>query len=293
MRPPHLSTFPLHKPFERQDPTTSLSEVALRLVVNCYSNEPRVVGTAAVLCGHLLVTANHIIIDAFGAPPNPDGSIVNVDKHLVAAQVLPGPEYIFWDVHSIIADCSSDIALLNLGNNPCRSNPNDVPRWRQLPVNPFSPEVGERVAAFGYRLSSVQVSKNEDGGNHIAVDDEPMVSIGEVREVFEMRRDSNLPFPCYQVSARFDGGMSGGPVFDETGCICGIVCSSIEGSHLDGEPISYVSTLWPLFRLMTSIGRGDNYPRDVSYPIIELARGGQISVPDLPKLEQWFAKHVR
>ena len=40
-----------------------------------------------------------------------------------------------------------------------------------------------------------------------------------------------LPFPCYHVGARFDAGMSGGPVFDEYGSLCGLVCASL-GSGL-------------------------------------------------------------
>jgi hypothetical protein len=57
------STFPLHKPFERQEPTTPFSEVVLRLVVNFYSDAPYIVGTATVLCGNLLVTAKHVFND--------------------------------------------------------------------------------------------------------------------------------------------------------------------------------------------------------------------------------------
>ncbi len=119
-----------------------------------------------------------------------------------------------------------------------------------------------------------------------------MGSIGVVRDIFEMRRDQHLPFPCYQVSARFDGGMSGGPVFDETGSLCGLVCSNIDSSHLEGEPISYVTTLWPLFCNVVNGDRGDKYPQGVSYPAIELARGGQIFVADLPRLEEWLAAKV-
>ena len=104
--------------------------------------------------------------------------------------------------------------------------------------------------------------KNSEGGIHIELNDEPMASVGVVREVFKWQRDySHLRWPCYQVSARFDGGMSGGPVFDETGCLCGIVCSNVAGSHIDNEPLSYVTTLWPLFRLILSQDRGDKYPR--------------------------------
>jgi len=289
---PRLSTFPLDKPFERQEPTTSLSEMALRLVVNFYTEDAYVIGTATVICGNLLVTAKHVLlaaVDQFDVE-NPCRMI---DKPIAAVQVLPGPEYNVWDVVEGILDPVSDIALLRLGTNPGRSNPNNLHVWRQPRVNPFAPDVGDRVAAFGYRKSLVRVTRNADGGSHTELNDEPMISVGVVGQIHEMQRDRLLPFPCYQVSARFDAGMSGGPVYDETGCMCGLVCSGFEGAHLDGEPVSYVTTLWPLFRLIVNGDRGDDYPRGVHYPAIELARGGQITVPDLFRLEHWFAAQVK
>ena len=70
---------------------------------------------------------------------------------------------------------------------------------------------------------------------HIAVNDEFMSSVGVVREIHDWRRDKvNLPFPCYRVGARFDAGMSGGPVFDEYGSLCGLVCASPDFSRAVG-----------------------------------------------------------
>jgi hypothetical protein len=87
--------------------------------------------------------------------------------------------------------------------------------------------------------------------------------------------------------------MSGGPVFDETGALCGVVCSGFEEAHLEGEPISYVSTLWPIFRIMLEGDRGSSFPRGVRYPMIELARDKIVKVPDRVRLLDWFAQNVR
>jgi Trypsin-like peptidase domain len=292
---PRLSTFPLHRPFEKQEPTTPLSEVGLRLVVDFYSDAPQVVGTATVLCRNLLVTAGHVLEEIRTCSRRIDEGKFEVDVSLSAVQVLarPEPEYIIWDVFTITFCPVSDIALLHLATNPGSSHPKSELQIRQPQINPFPPDIGERVAAFGYRKSVLQVSKNAAGGNHIDLNDEPMVSVGVVKKLYEMSRDSSvLPFPCYQVSARFDRGMSGGPVFDETGCLCGIVCSNFEGSHVCDEPVSHVTTLWPLFRLILSADRGDAYPRGVRYPAIELARGGQIRVLNLARLERWFVEYI-
>ena len=39
-----------------------------------------------------------------------------------------------------------------------------------------------------------------------------------------------LPCPCFEVSADLGAGMSGGPVFDKNGSLCGIVSSGFEGA---------------------------------------------------------------
>ena len=81
-------------------------------------------------------------------------------------------------------------------------------------------------------------------------------------------------------------------MFDEYGALCGLVCDSFEGSHESGEPISYVTTLWPLFALIVDSDRGDHYPQGVRYPAIELARDGQIHISDRLRLLRWFKTHV-
>jgi hypothetical protein len=258
MKLPRLSKFPLHKPFEREWPTTPLSEAGLRLVADIYTPEARVLGSAIVICGHLVATAKHALQDLMNVRQD---TTVEIEHALSVVQVMPGPRYIVWDITEGLVDPTSDIALLQLGANPKRSHPEIPIVWRQPRVNPFPPEVGETVAAFGYRRSSILVAPNAEGGSHIELNDEPMTSVGLVREIYHSRRDGMLPFPCYQVSARFDGGMSGGPVFDETGSLCGIVCSNVAGSHIDGEPISYVTTLWPIFRLRMNFTRGEGWPK--------------------------------
>jgi hypothetical protein len=56
-----------------------------------------------------------------------------------------------------------------------------------------------------------------------------------------------LQFPCFRTDARFDPGMSGGPVFNNsTGHLCGVICSSMPGTTNDAGHLSYASSLWPV-----------------------------------------------
>jgi hypothetical protein len=71
------------------------------------------------------------------------------------------------------------------------------------------PPVGQKVIAFGYRESKVNVTPNVDGSDHLELNDKPTTSIGEVKKIYPERRDScMLSFPCYLVNARLDPGMS-------------------------------------------------------------------------------------
>ena len=168
----HHSSFPLHKPFELQNSTTPLSEIAYRLVVNFYSDNPYIIGTATILCSHLLVSAKHVLDFNWA---DHAGNVNPRDEHLVALQQLPDGQYIVWDIVAAIADPISDLVLLHLGSNPCKSHSDKPYQWKQFNVNPFSPKIGESIAAFGYRKSILNVSKNSNGGNHIDLNDEPII----------------------------------------------------------------------------------------------------------------------
>ena len=59
------------------------------------------------------------------------------------------------------------------------------------------------------------------------------VGFGTVTERFPDGRDAvMLPFPCFQSDMPIYGANSGGPVFDEKGRVCGINCTSYEGTDI-------------------------------------------------------------
>lgn len=271
---------PFDKPFERQSDATALSEVSFRLVVDFNSDAPKVIGSCTAINGLLALTAKHVVEDY----------VQDTAHTLDAIQIIDGKHYIVWSVTGGWSHPFTDLALLRLATPPGVSDTSLVIEPKGLLVDPFHPLVGQRVAAFGYHSSRVEVSRNPNGSRHIDVRDEPTVSVGLVRAVHPQGRDRVVaPFPCYQVEARYDAGMSGGPVFDDRGAVCGVVFTGYEGAHSDGLPISYVTTLWPLFGMIINANRQGIVPRDVPYPVIELARGNQVGVVDLARLERQLA----
>jgi hypothetical protein len=103
--------------------------------------------------------------------------------------------------------------------------------------------------------------------------------------IYTEGRDSvMLPFPCYEVNARLDPGMSGGLVIDELGAVCRLICSSLPVSGPDQEAVSHITTLWPILRTIISANRAGNYPKGLRYPMIDLALDGFIHVIDLAVL---------
>ena len=109
------------------------------------------------------------------------------------------------------------------------------------------------------------------------------ISKGVVREVHPEYRDKGmLSFPCFRTDARFDPGMSGGPIFDETGNVIGVVSAS-SGTLDSSSHTSYGSLIWPIFGCTIEIA-----PDPSSKPIVtlihDLAVGGHIRTDSTFKL---------
>lgn len=270
---PHTPTF------VPQPADTPASEIALRVLVEFAGGETHVIGTAVIIAGHLAVTAGHVLDDIttrFGSGQLEERTQVVSDYAIRLYQITPGPEYVVWNVFTAWRCPDSDLALLHLGLHGS-SDPTKPIVWRTPPVHFTTPPVGTPLAAFGYHSSATRTTPNADGGYHLDLDDKPTTSTGVVEEILPTGQPSgNFTFPCFRVAARFDGGMSGGPVFDEAGMLRGIISGTLSAGDEIDPPISYVCMLWPLLRLRIDVNRGDAHPRDVKYPLIHLVRDGLI-----------------
>jgi hypothetical protein len=271
--------------FKRQSDDTPVSEFALRLVVQYPDGETHPIGTGTVVLGHLVLTAKHNlddIVERFGARQTNEG--LEVGEYAVRLiQIMPGPRYVIWNVFSAWMSAESDLALLHLGLSG-QSAPEQPIVWRQPPIRALPPRAGSVVAAFGYHSSLTKTTRNEDGSYHLDLRDEPATATGVIEEILPQGQPAGrFTFPCYRVAARFDAGMSGGPVFDEMGCLCGIISGTY--GVTDDKPLSYVAMLWPMLRMLISENRPHPHAQNVSYPVIDLALMGLLFVVDLSDLD--------
>jgi hypothetical protein len=269
--------------FRDERPDSPISELALRVVVERPNWELTVVGTATLIAGHLAVTARHVLEYALrtlgGAAVGEKGIEITTFELKLYQVLLPGPVYRIWRVVSGWP-CDTDIVLLHLGLDRATA-PDEQIVWKQPRLRALPPPVGQHVVAFGYRESKIAVTES-DGVHHIELNDRPTTSAGVVRQVYPSGRDKvMLPFPCFEIEARFEPGMSGGMVLDETGALCGLICASLQHGDPNAPPISYVASLWPMLKTTISVDRGDRYPRGISYPVIDLAIDRLIVVNDL------------
>jgi len=248
-----------------------------------------VVGTATIICGHVAITARHVldhVLRTFGArTKNSKINEFEINYELKLYQVLPGPVYRVWKVYYAWT-CATDIAVLHLGLVGASTSPGEEIRWGMTRLRVLPPPVGQTVVAFGYREGRINVREGDDGVHHIELNDRETISIGTIRQVYPSRRDTVLlPFPCFEIEARINPGMSGGMVIDEAGNLCGLISASLQHNDPHAPPISYVVSLWPMLKTVISVNRGDRYPRDVEYPMIDLAIDGLIAVVDLHELD--------
>jgi hypothetical protein len=243
-------------------------------------------GTAVLIAPGIALTARHVVDDFFekidGVKPRSgltSGFGLGVYQPLPVAAMFP------WAVEYIFFSPASDIAVLAL-----KAAVDGAPVWwPEFPVlKLFPPTVGTPVTSYGYPGSHVIPLPSTAPGvwpivGGASANDEvmrvvPATSSGEVLEFYHDGRDRLImPWPTFRTNARYDGGMSGAPVYNGGGELCGIVCRSMP-IHGTDEHESFVSAIWPALGL--TIEGGSRFLPPGNYPLLDLVRGGVVRARD-------------
>lgn len=270
---------------EQFDKTPKFTPTPLESVVTGFAvaiaaydgDEIHVSGSGVFVARGLVMTARHVVEhfwkELAGRPrPRPGVPVPGpFDIHLLQ---FPGAAAVpaLWICERVWTCAATDAAFLQVVPN---GGSGHVP-WRGTPLlNPRPPESGERIVAFGYPSSSGRVVSREPFTIQWGLSGH--TSIGEVTTVYDERRDFGfLNFPCFETNARFDGGMSGGPVFDSSGRICGLVCAALNTDDV-GSFTSYGAVLWPAL-LQTVEFRAPGLDVKGPYGVWELSKIGYIRI---------------
>ncbi len=238
--------------FFNQKNLDGIGKIVYQVIGLSKDNEIWISGTGVYIGANLILTAKHVIKDyyeRFTSTRLTKDTPLEMRIFCIQYEDKSKPIYL-WKVVGVTLSESSDIAILE-------TCPFDEKTAQLTSTEKFKPvlslkppNIGDKVCAIGFRKSEIIDVVPDSKGRYIAARAIPSTSIGEVKEIFELLRDrGSLDFPCFQVNFRLDGSMSGGPVLNENGEICGIVCSSLPAQCEEEEHISYITSLWPLFRI--------------------------------------------
>lgn len=233
----------------------------------------KAIGSGVFVADRLVMTARHVVQGYWDAYNNPKERMNQSGKKMADFEMFAvhaprnSAEPALWAASKVAVCPYSDLALISVV--PVDDLAKAQPPLEPLRLNILPPNKGERIAAFGYASTSVVA----ETGQQVKFKLNPSISMGTVTEVFPEKRDSSLlSFPSYEIEAHFIGGMSGGPIFNEVGDLCGLICSGY-----DDAPIAYGAVLWP----MVGIRIDHRIPCVISappYTILELAKAGIMDV---------------
>lgn len=228
----------------------------------------------------LMITAVHVIEEAIKqvvSGRNIDGTIELPQEfyalYLTAKThgennelILGGP----LPIHKVWYSKELDIGYCWLTSPIIDGEPLKFPVLR---LSPGLPKVGENTLGIGcYSMKGTISGEAKNGKYLIDYNLDTAFTKGTIVEVFPIKRDSSrLSFPCFHTNARFEGGMSGGPIMNEQGSVCGVICSSFPLVEDNPEYISYASLIWPVLGTSIEVATSEGAPSEMLlvYDLIE------------------------
>jgi Trypsin-like peptidase domain len=255
------------RPTSLSSPITGL---AVLLVGRDGVSPTRAIGSGVFIAPGLIMTVKHVIKEFWKLFEDP-----NVEEMEEVRKKKPGFEMFavqmpegsaspaLWAASFTTMCPYSDLAVISVVPADGLAKANPAPRLANLNILP--PAKGTQLAMFGYADSSVK----SENGDKVEFQVQPRTSIGEVTDVYPVARDlSFLSFPSFAMQTYIIGGMSGGPVFNRTGDLCGLICTGDEAN-----PYATGVVLWPMFGIPIK-HQIPGLPSEVKYPMFQLAQIG-------------------
>lgn len=271
--------------FYSHEPFGDIAQQSIMPIFAMADGEVIPLGTGfAIMRNGLIMTAKHVVEEFL--MPNPrkrDASGHYKDCSLYALHMTDsthGPENEFfnggpWQLTKAYFAPELDIAFCWLRSMLKDGEPYLLPTPR---LSPQLPDVGTRILGFGYHKSTAKISSGlVDGTTVVEYSHEVSLTEGFVLELLPPQGFRR--FPHFMSDARFEPGMSGGPVFKEDGTVCGVICSSLGGCDDETGYISYVSLIWPAFGLSVETRFADEAEIEM-VSILDLAKRKFISCDD-------------
>lgn len=263
-----------------------IQQVVMPIVTKVF-NEVRQVGTGFIISPDgLMMTAGHVLIDAERKAARvwdkENKQFINYYE-LYALHITnevtsagEGGENTFlgglWPIDKCWAQDQIDIGLCQL--RQARKN-GEIVVHKPLRLSPATPKIGQPVTAFGYHKTEALFAEEGDIFR-MTYSHDTAFSRGEVTNVYNQGYASGrLPFPVFETNARFDGGMSGGPIMNTQGDVCGVVCYSSIPDHDRQDYLTYGASIWPACGLKIEATRDVNVgPQSIS--MMELIAMGNV-----------------
>lgn len=234
-------------------------------------------GSCFIAYPHMAITAKHVVEELLREDPDIAlGKPCKFEYWIVQSTWNHGRHnYVVWTIDTIGISPHSDIAIIWLRG--LDKNAAQYKEWKTVPTTFDPPPVGTTITAFGLhnvRFDGSRVNA-ENQFEHIEVKFDRSISTGIVKQHHWGGRDRGLyNFPCFEVDARFDHGMSGGLVINERSEVCGIVCGSLPASSDSEEHVSYVTMLWPMMAISVRSGLIPDGVESVRYQLRDLSARG-------------------
>lgn len=233
-------------------------------------------GTCIVIAPYLAITAKHVIENdiQFFEKQTPTTDY-NGSYYMQAGQILKnGNELAIWNIRKIFLSSVTDIAFLLL--EPYTASAKSY-EWRCVKIDLDPPAIGERICAFGYAKQKM----SQPEMNNIIWEYEPKTSVGEVTEIHQTGQGITK-FACFTTNAPWENLMSGGPIFNSKGWLCGLISTSLwsEEEHIRSTGV----LLWPSMTTILDIPRKDADPNH-KYNAFDLCNEKYISASGLERIE--------